>query len=79
MSPVPTGTVLFITSTARPSVCGRSSITDQTAERSASPEYVGGVPTQTNKNWLPAVASSIDKVNVSRSAFLATSSSSPGS
>ena len=46
-SPVPTGTVLFITTTQRRSICGSSSITVQTAERSASPEYVGGVPTAT--------------------------------
>ncbi len=37
-SPVPTGTVLFITTTAGRSTCGSSSTTVQTAERSASPE-----------------------------------------
>ncbi len=46
--PVPTGTVLFITTSGRPGiVAGSSSTTAQTAERSASPEYVGGVPTAT--------------------------------
>ena len=47
LSPVPTGTVLFIATTMRRSTSGNSSITVQTADRSASPEYVGGVPTAT--------------------------------
>ena len=42
---MPTGTVLFITRIGAPRSCGRSSITDQTAERLASPDAVGGVPT----------------------------------
>ena len=58
---------------------GMSSITDQTADRFASPEAVGGVPTQTNRNSLPATASSIESVNDSRSRFRAISSSRPGS
>jgi hypothetical protein len=47
--PVPTGTVLFMTSACSfesPS----SAITDSTRERSASPEYVGGVSTHTNRS-----------------------------
>ena len=47
LRPVPTGTVLFITITALPSRPPSSSTTVQTAARSASPEYVGGVPTAT--------------------------------
>ena len=78
-SPVPTGTVLFITSTGEPMSAGRSSITDHTAARLASPEGVGGVPTHTNRKSLPLNASSIDSVNESRSRFAAISSSSPGS
>ena len=46
-SPVPTGTVLFMTTTMRWSTSGSSSMTVHTAERSASPETVGGVPTAT--------------------------------
>jgi hypothetical protein len=76
---VPTGTVLFITSTTDPRSRGRSSITDQTADRFASPDAVGGVPTQTNRNSLPSTASSIESVKERRSAFRATTSSSPGS
>jgi hypothetical protein len=44
---VPTGTVLFIATTILRSTRGNSSTTVQTAVRSASPEYVGGVPTAT--------------------------------
>jgi hypothetical protein len=36
----------------------RSSRTVQTAERSASPEYVAGVPTQTKIAFAPSAASS---------------------
>ena len=49
-SPVPTGTVDFITRIARPSSSGRSSTTLQTRERSASPDCVGGVSTHTKRN-----------------------------
>jgi hypothetical protein len=39
--------VLFIAITILRSIAGSSSTTVQTAERSASPEKVGGVPTAT--------------------------------
>ena len=58
---------------------GRSSITVHTADRSASPETVGGVPTATYTNSAPSIASTTSVVKVSRSRFRARSSSSPGS
>ena len=51
------GTVLFIATTMRRSTPGSSSTTVQTAERSASPEYVGGVPTATYTTSAPSTAS----------------------
>ncbi len=79
-SPVPTGTVLFITRIGRPSTLGSSSTTVQTRERSASPEYgTGGVSTQTKTKSAPTTASDASSVNVSRSSFFAISSSRPGS
>jgi hypothetical protein len=71
--------VLFITSTTGPRSCGRSSITDHTAERFASPDTVGGVPTQTNRKSLPSTASSIESVKERRSALRAITPSRPGS
>ena len=50
-APVPHGTVDFITSAWRVRLRGGiASTTACTADRSASPEYVGGVPTATNKS-----------------------------
>ena len=57
VGPVLTGTVLFIAITIRWSTCGSSSTTVQTADRSASPEYVGGVPTATYTTSAPSTAS----------------------
>ena len=71
--------MLFITSTGEPMSAGRSSITDQTDARLASPDGVGGVPTHTKRNSLPSTASSIDSVKLNRPRFAATSSSRPGS
>ena len=48
-APVPAGTVDFITSACW-SEAGIALTTAWTAERSASPEYVGGVPTATNSS-----------------------------
>jgi len=78
-SPVPTGTVLFITSTTRSSSCGMPSITRWTRERSASPECVGGVSTQTNTTWARANTSAMSSVNSSRSRLRSSSRSMPGS
>ena len=77
-APVPTGTVDFITSAWR-SDGGIASTTAWTADRSASPEYVGGVPTATNSSRAcsSAGASSVEKC--SRSRLRATSSARPGS
>jgi hypothetical protein len=71
--------VLFITRIARSSNSGSSSSTCQTAERSASPEYVDGVPTQTNAIRASRKTSSIESVKVSRSRFRSISSARPGS
>jgi hypothetical protein len=79
-SPVPTGTVLFMTRIGRPSTLGSSSTTVQTRERSASPEYgTGGVSTQTKTKSAPSTASAATRVNLSLPSFFAISSSSPGS
>ena len=77
-SPVPTGTVLFMTST-RSDAAEISSAARITTERSASPECVGGVCTQTNSNRAASITRSISVVKVSRSAFLRISSARPGS
>src|SRR5436190_14672522 len=79
LSPVPTGTVLFMTRIERRSSCGSSSITVQTRERSASPEYVGGVSTQTNTSSAASAASAASSVKVSRSRFRSSRSPRPGS
>ena len=71
--------MLFITSTTSSSPAGSSSTTDQTADRFASPDAVGGVPTQTKRNPEPVTASSIESVNERRSRLRSTSSASPGS
>ena len=71
--------MLFITSTGEPMSAGKSSITDHTDARLASPDGVGGVPTHTNRNSLPSTASSIDNVKLKRPRFAAISSSRPGS
>ena len=76
--PVPTGTVLFITSACSfesPS----SESTASTRDRSASPEYVGGVSTQTNSSRVCSSTSAMSVVKWSRAAFFATSSGRPGS
>ena len=75
---MPTGTVLFITSTTSSSPAGSSSTTDQTADRFASPDAVGGVPTQTKRNPEPVTASSIESVKERRSRLRSTSSCEPG-
>src|SRR5438034_10422995 len=77
-SPVPTATVLFITSVA-PSGAPRSSTTDQTGARFASPEGSGGVSTHEKKICASAFSSSASSVNVSRSRLRSTSSARPGS
>jgi hypothetical protein len=70
---VPTGTVDFITRIGRPGSSGSSSTTVQTRDRSASPEYVGGVSTQTKRNSQSAT-SSTSSVYARRSALRASSS-----
>ena len=76
-APVPAGTVLFITR-AWVSSSGSAPTTASTRERSASPEYVGGVSTQQNSSRGPSRSSGDSVVNVSRSR-LRSSSSRPGS
>ena len=78
VAPVPAGTVDFITSAWR-SVAGIASTTAWTADRSASPEYIGGVPTATSSKRAcsSAPANSVEKCI--RSRLRASSSSSPGS
>jgi hypothetical protein len=76
--PVPAGTVLFITITWPPPA-RKSSTTERTRERSASPEWVGGVSTQTNSSCADSSTSPISVVKLSRSALRASSSSRPGS
>ena len=77
-APVPTGTVDFMTSAWR-SDAGIASTTACTALRSASPEYVGGVPTATNSSRACSSASAISVEKCSRSRFSATISARPGS
>ena len=62
-----------------PSGDPRSSTTDQTGARSASPEGVGGVSTQEKKICASAFSSSTSSVNVSRSRLRSISSARPGS
>ena len=78
-SPVPTGTVLFITSTKRSPVAGRALMTARTRERSASPEWVAGVSTHTKMIRQRRSTSSRSSVNVSRERLRASSRSTPGS
>ena len=78
LSPVPTGTVDFITSAWR-SEAGIASTTACTAERSASPEYVGGVPTATNSSRACSSAGARSVEKCSRSRCSAISSPRPGS
>ena len=77
-APVPTGTVDFMTS-AWWSEAGMASTTAWTALRSASPEYVGGVPTATNSSSARSSASDSCVVKCIRSRFFATISARPGS
>ncbi len=76
--PVPTGTVLFITS-AWSVDSPSSSTTFSTRERSASPEYVGGVSTQQNRSVAFEITSPMSVVKCSRSRFFVSSSARPGS
>jgi hypothetical protein len=76
---VPTGTVLFKTRIGFPFTRGSSSTTVHTRERSASPEYNGGVSTHTKMNSAPSTASAASSVKHSRSRFFSSSSSRPGS
>ncbi len=76
---MPTGTVDFITSTAPAATAGMASITACTRERSASPETVGGVSTQTKASAARSNSTSRSVVKRSRSRFAVTSSVSPGS
>src|SRR3954462_14701044 len=78
LRPVPTGTVDFITS-AWWSDGGMESTTAWTAERSASPEYSGGVPTATKSSRACSSASGRCVEKCRRPWCLATISSSPGS
>ena len=77
-TPVPAGTVDFMT-IARSCAGGSASMTARTADRSASPEYVEGVPTATKASRAASTAgaSSVEKRRRSRTA--STSSGSPGS
>jgi hypothetical protein len=72
--------VLFIT-IVRPRlvISSISSITVQTAERSASPEYVGGVSTQMQRKSAASSASSTSSTKRRRSRFRSTSAARPGS
>jgi len=79
---VPTGTVLFVTTTASARRCGPiDSTTCHRAVRSAEPSTAGGVPTARNTTSAAPIAAAVSVVNRSRPAraFRSTSSSSPGS
>ena len=56
-----------------------SAITASTRERSASPEYVGGVSTQQNSSCALSSTSDMSVVKCRRSVFLASISGRPGS
>ena len=77
-APVPAGTVDFMTSAWR-SDAGIAPTTARTALRSASPEYVGGVPTATNSSRALSSASTICVEKCSRSRLSCTISARPGS
>ncbi len=76
-TPVPDGTVDFITS-ACSLEAGIAPITALTADRSASPEYVGGVPTATNSRRACASASARSVEKCRRSALLRQQLVEPG-
>ena len=75
---MPAGTVDFMTSAWR-SEAGIAWTTAWTALRSASPEYVGGVPTATNSSRACSSASAMFVEKCSRSRLSATISARPGS
>ena len=78
-SPVRTGTVLFMTSMSSAFSSESSSTTCHTADRSASPEYEDGVPTQTKAIGALSRTSFRSRVKWSRPRLRASSSSSPSS
>ena len=78
-SPVPTGTVLFMTMSRSPPRLAISRVARCTRERSASPDAEGGVSTATNRMRQASSSSSYDVVNDSRSLVSSISLSSPGS
>ena len=78
-SPVPTGTVLFMTSRRSPPRAAISRTACCTRERSASPDGDGGVSTAMNRMVQRSSRTSYDVVKESRAALSATSFSSPGS
>ena len=77
-APVPTGTVLFITIACSADE-GSSSITASTRDRSASPEYVGGVSTHTNSSRACSIRGATSSSKCRRSELRATRSARSGS
>ena len=78
-SPVPTGTVLFMTSRRSPPRAAISRTACCTRERSASPEGDGGVSTAMKRMLQASRRTSYEVVNERREALSATSFSRPGS
>ena len=78
-SPVPTGTVDFITRPAPSALGGIASITACTRDRSASPDGIGGVSTQMNASRASANISSRSSVKRRRLRLRRIRSSRPGS
>ena len=76
---VPTGTVLFMTTSRSPPRAAISRVARWTRDRSASPEGDGGVSTATNRMRQASSTSSYDVVNDSRSLVSSMSLSRPGS
>jgi hypothetical protein len=82
LSPVPTGTVLFCTTSRYPGIaCATLFATSKTARRSAVPSRRGGVPTHVKMTSPQRVACSRDVLNRSLLSrmFRATRSFNPGS
>ena len=79
LSPVPTGTVLFMTRRRSPPRAAISRTARCTRERSASPDGEGGVSTAMKRIRQRSSRTSVDVVKESRVALSATSFSSPGS
>ncbi len=82
LSPVPTGTVDFVTTTAQPvSASAMLSAALKMNDKSADPSAPGGVPTASKMTSAPATPRGISVVNCRRfsATFCATSLSRPGS